>query len=104
MDEGIISGLFLGFAVLIPLEVCVRTMEICIIPQPRRLGPLAHRLRDIIVLTWLVQNNNVVPGRDSYQRPRQPRGPAIVQRSSLYHDSRDLSSVKTVTLRLISSS
>ena len=58
------SGLFLGFPILIPLEVGVRTMEVGVIRQPRRVGPPAHPIRDIIVLTRLVYDNNVVPRQE----------------------------------------
>ena len=62
INEGIISGLFLGLPVLIPLEAGVRTMEVGVICQPHRVGPPGHPVRDIIVLNRLVYDNNVVLG------------------------------------------
>jgi hypothetical protein len=76
INEGIISGLFLGFPVLIPLEVGVRTMEVGVIRQPRRVGPPAHPVRDIIVLTRLVYDNNVVPGKEFMPTAATTQGPS----------------------------
>ena len=46
INEGIISSLFLGFSVLIPLEVGVRTMGVGVIRQPREVRPTgSSRLR-----------------------------------------------------------
>ena len=53
-----------GFSVLIPFEVRIRTTEVGVIRQRRRVGPPAHPVRDIIVLTRLVYDNNVAPGKE----------------------------------------
>ena len=76
INEGIISGLFLGFPVLIPLEVGVQTMEVGVIRQPRRVGPPAHPVGDIIVLTRLVYDTNVVPGKEFMPTAAKTQGPS----------------------------
>ena len=76
INEGIISGLFLGFQVLIPLEVGVRTMEVRVVRQPRRLGPPAHPVCDIIVLIRPVYDSNVVPRKELMATAVTTQGPS----------------------------
>ena len=76
VNEGIISALFLGFAVLIPLEVGVRTMGVGVAQPPRRVGPPAHPVRDMIVLTGLVYDKNVLPGKKLMSTAAKTQGPS----------------------------
>ena len=70
INEDIISGLLLGFPVVIPLQVGVRTMEVGVICQPCRVGPPAHPVRDITLPTRLVYDNNVVPRKEFMPKGR----------------------------------
>ena len=83
ITEGIILGLFLGFPVLIPLEVSVQIMEVGVLRKPRRIGPPAHPVGDIIGLTYNFYTytyaytyNNFVPGEEIMPTVATTEGPS----------------------------
>ena len=98
-QRSIFSFLEITFLLHDPLLIGITALKIGVIRQSGQICPRGQPIGDDVVLAGLYTTSMWYRLKNSCHRPRLPKCPERVQRSSLYQLSKDLWSVYTVAFR-----